>query len=290
MKYDLLEICHNQEGFARLVDFASKTEQCFFDTIEINMRWTSWFDADMCAAFGAILYRLTENLNTIKLTNIKLDVEKILSKNGFLTNYGRAPIPDTYGTTIPYHRFETKDERFFAKYIESKLIARSELPDMSRGLTKKFRESIFEVFSNAVIHSETTLGIFSCGQYFHKQHRLVFSIADLGIGMKSNIRNQIGLDLSPENAIKSAIYGRNTTKTGPIPGGHGLKLLREFIQKNNGAMIIVSDQGYWELRNNRVDSAELNHVFPGTVVTIEIDTSDTRSCVLSSEISPSDIF
>lgn len=290
MKYNLRDIRHNQQGFARLVDFASKTEQCLFDTIEIDMKQTSWFDADMCAAFGAILYRLTENLNTIQLINTPVDVDKILRKNGFLTNYGRASIPDTYGTTIPYHRFETKDERYFAKYIESELITRSELPAMSQGLTKKFRESIFEIFSNAVIHSDTTLGIFSCGQYFPKANRLVFSVADLGIGMKSNIKNKMGLDLSPVNAIEWAINGCNTTKKGPIPGGIGLKLLNNFIKKNKGTMIIVSDQGYWELNNDQLCLTQLDYAFPGTIVTIEIDTSDTRSYVLSSEISSSDIF
>jgi hypothetical protein len=30
---------------------------------------------------------------------------KILLKNGFLSHYGRMPIRDTYGTTIPYQRF-----------------------------------------------------------------------------------------------------------------------------------------------------------------------------------------
>lgn len=43
---------------------------------------------------------------------------------------------------------------------------RSEMPDMSPGLLKKFRESLFEIFSNAVLHSRTELGIYSCGQLF----------------------------------------------------------------------------------------------------------------------------
>lgn len=51
------------------------------------MQATDWLDADMCASFGAILYRLEENLNTVRLTNTRPVVRNILSKNGFLSHY-----------------------------------------------------------------------------------------------------------------------------------------------------------------------------------------------------------
>lgn len=161
---------------------------------------------------------------------------------------------------------------------------------MSPGLLKKFRESIYEIFSNAVIHSQTKLGIFSCGQYFHKKHRLDFSVADLGIGIRRNIHERLGLDLSAEEAISWALEGKNTTKAGPIPGGLGLKLLREFIVKNEGRIQIVSDKGYWELSEGTVKTKAFAEPFPGTVVTIEINTADTKSYRLVSELRPEDIF
>jgi len=128
------------------------------------MERVKWFDADMCAAFGAILYLLSDNLNSIQLINVPLGVERILARNGFLSNYGGKRIPDAWGTTIPYTRFNRKDDRYFAVYIEEKFVRRSEMPQMSPGLMKKFRESVFEIFSNSVIHSRSNLGIFTCGQ------------------------------------------------------------------------------------------------------------------------------
>lgn len=101
MKFALPEIRHDQAGFAALVRLASETKGCLFDDVDIDMGATSWFDADMCSAFGAILYRLGERLNTVELTNIRPHVEAILSKNGFLSHYGRIKIPDRWGTTIP---------------------------------------------------------------------------------------------------------------------------------------------------------------------------------------------
>ena len=192
VKIRLSEIRHNQEGFEALVSLRSKTTECLFDDIEIDMTWTSWFDADMCAPFGAILYKLSDNMNTVKLVNVPNDITRILSKNGFLSHYGGDKLPDTWGTTIPYKRFEAKDDRYFASYIEDEFVLRSEMPRMSVGLLKKFRESVFEIFSNAVIHSQTKLGIFSCGQYFPKRNRLDFAVADLGIGIRRNVRENAG--------------------------------------------------------------------------------------------------
>ncbi len=165
-----------------------------------------------------------------------------------------------------------------------------EIPSMSMGLLKKFRESIFEIFSNAVLHSKTEQGIFSCGQFFPARHRLDFSVADLGIGMRQNIKESVGLELSPEAAIAWATEASNTTKCGPVPGGLGLKLLAEFIDLNGGRIQIVSDAGYWKRENGVTVAESLSHAFPGTVVNVEINTADTTSYALTSEISEENIF
>ena len=284
------QIRHDHASFEKLASLHAQTKECILDDVEIDMKLTRWFDADMCAAFGAILYSLGENLNTVKLINIPSPVETILSKNGFLSHYGRVRIPDQFGTTIPYQRFDVKDDRHFSEYIENELIHRSELPLMLPGLLKKFRESIFEIFSNAVLHSDTHLGIFSCGQYFPKQDRLDFTVADLGVGMRQNIKRHTGLELSPENAIIWATIKHNTTKRGNVPGGLGLKLLREFIDLNGGSIQIVSDAGYWQRKNKQIIAQPLGHPFPGTVVSVEINTADTHVYGLAPNLNVEDIF
>ena len=167
---------------------------------------------------------------------------------------------------------------------------RSEIPAMSIGLLKKFRESIFEIFSNAVLHSETEMGIFSCGQFFPKRDKLDFSVTDLGIGIRQNVNKNTGLNLVPEKAIIWATEGHNTTKRGLIPGGLGLKLLSEFIDLNGGRIQIVSDAGYWKREKGEISTARLSRPFPGTVVSVEINTADKQSYALSSELSEKDIF
>ena len=290
MNLSLPQIRHDQKGFEALVCLQAQTKDCVFDNIDIDMGATGWFDADMCSTFGAILYSLGERVNTIKLINMSEGVEKILSKNGFLSNYGREKVPDRWGTTIPYQRFDAKDDRYFAGYIETELIQRSEMPAMSPGLLKKFRESIFEIFSNAVLHSRTEMGIFSCGQFFPNRKRLDFAVTDLGVGIRRNVKEIEGLDLDPENAIVWATEGCNTTKRGHIPGGLGLKLLGEFIDLNGGCIQIVSDAGYWRRENRKITVARLGQVFPGTTVSLEINTADTQSYALSTELLEANIF
>jgi hypothetical protein len=289
VKISLHEIRSDYDGFSILNNLATQTGECFLDDVEIDMQYTTWMDANMCAPLGAILYRVGRDLNTVKVTNIPNNVKVILAKNGFLCNYGWTRREDTYGSTIEYKRFEPKDDRYFAEYIEKHLIGKG-IPAMSSGLLKKFRESIYEIFSNAVIHSQTKQGIFSCGQYYYRNHRLDFSVTDLGLGIRRNILEQRGINLTAEQAINWAMEGKNTTKAGPIPGGLGLKLLREFIIKNEGRIQIVSDNGYWELSEGKVKTMAFSEPFPGTVVNIEINTADTKSYRLVSEISPDDIF
>lgn len=279
----------NFEGFSRLIEVYDELKTYDFEDIEIDMSLVDWFDANMCSPFGALLHKISHNVNNVSLVRVQSKIESVLSKNKFLSYYGRSPKVDTWGTTVEFKHFDEKDESYFGHYIEESLVGKG-LPTMTKVLMRKFRESLFEIFSNAIIHSGTNLGIFSCGQYFPAKKRFDFSITDLGIGFKENIKHKARLDLTPVEAISWAVDGRNTTKTGPIPGGLGLKLLKEFIEMNKGRIQIASDSGYWLLYNGVVSTKVLPHPFPGTVVNVEINTADRKSYRLSSEIDPDDIF
>ena len=209
-------------------------------------------------------------------------MRKFYQKNGFLSRYGGVEIPDQWGTTISYQRFD-KNDRYIVRYIENEFMHRPEIPKMSPELLKKLSESVSEIFENAIWHSRTRLGIFSCGQFFPTKEQLDFTVADLGVGIRQNIKDFIGLDLSPEKAIVWATEGNTTTRDGNVPGGLGLKLLGEFIDWNQGSIKIVSDAGYWQRKNRETSTAPLNYPFPGTVVSVEINTADTHTYKLISD-------
>ena len=290
MKYPLPEIRHDHESFEALAGLHAQTKDCYLEEIEIDLSETAYFEADMCAALGAILYRLGRQLNTVRLVGVTGEVAETLSKNGFLSHYGRAKLPDSWGAAVSYRRFDVRDDHHFSGYIERELIDRPGLPEMPPGLVKKFRESIFEIFSNAVLHSDTRLGIFSCGQYFPELERFDFMVTDLGVGMRRNIRDRMGRSLGSVDAIIWATEEHNTTKRAGVPGGLGLKLLGEFIEANGGCIRIASDGGYWQKKKTEVSTATLSHPFPGTVVSLEVKTSDAGAYRVASEVSVDDIF
>ena len=107
MKYPLPEIRHDHESFEALAGLHAQTKDCFLEEIEIDLSETAYFEADMCAALGAILYELGRKLNTVRLVGVTGEVAETLSKNGFLSHYGRAKLPDSWGAAVSYRRFDT---------------------------------------------------------------------------------------------------------------------------------------------------------------------------------------
>jgi len=273
-------------GFQRILDLDN---QIVLEDHEINI--SNWIDANMCAPLGAILYRKKTGKIPVRISDISLYVKSILQKNHFLSQFGESDKPDSYGTTLEYQRFEMDNkvyeqfQEYVIRYFRPMNLG---LPGMSPALLKRFRESLFEIFLNAYEHSYTKEGIFVCGQFFPKRQLLHFTIADLGIGIDGNIHKQLQKRLSAEDAIKWAISGKTTRRD--RSGGLGLQLIREFIKLNQGRLIIVSGAGYWELSKGVVSTHTFPTPFPGTAVTIVIDTADKTSYCLSSEVDSSDVF
>ncbi len=282
MKLAIGEIRSDFGGYSRLAKLAADGADLWFDNLELDLSSCAWFDANMSAPLGVVLAQVSDRLNDVKIRGLRHDVNAILTKNQFLVGYGYPPREDTYGSTIPYRRIQADDGRYFTGYVNRHL-KREELPKMSEALSRRFKDSILEVFTNAAAHSETTLGVFTCGQYFHKTHRLDFSVADAGIGIRRKIAKELNLRMNSDKAIEWALQEGHTTRKGSIPGGLGLKLLREFVTLNKGRIQIVSDRGYWELDAGREILKRMDHSFPGTVVNIEINTADTSSYRLRSE-------
>lgn len=276
------DVNSSMPGFSSLAELNAALDAYSFDTIDLSFARCTWFDANMSAPLGVVLARAVDNFNSVELKEFRPKVEEILSKNAFLAGFGFAKRSDIYGTTIPYRRFTTADDRYFAEYLNGHLRGK-DLPRMTPALSARFRNSILELFVNAAMHSESRLGIFACGQYFPRKHRLDFCVADAGIGMRRKIYKELGLKMNSDRAIEWALQEGHTTRKGKVPGGLGLKLIREFIGLNKGRIQIVSDRGYWEFNANGETLARMDRGFPGTVINIEINTGDTCSYCLRGE-------
>ena len=292
MKVYLHDVRTGFEGFQRIIELAGQIQLPGPGEYDVDMSGLGWLDANMCAPLGAILHKKQSEGTHITISSVARRPRAIMQKNHFLLQFGWDPMRDWHGTTIQYRRFEPTNRALkneFQEYVNRHFQRGSKgLPNMTQELLRKLRESIFEIFENALEHSYTEHGVFACGQFYPRANRLDFSIADLGVGIRGNIERNLGKRLAPEYAIQWALSG-NTTRRGR-PGGLGLQLIQEFISLNEGRLILASDAGYWELSHGNVSTRLFSTPFPGTVVTMEINTADKKSYCLRSEIDRSNIF
>lgn len=284
----------NYNGFNKLTKMLNELNQLEFETIQLNFKNCTWFEANLCALLGATINQLQNNLNWVQLVNIPPSIEKIFSKNHFLSYFGETPVSDFYKTTIKYRRYKPAEEILFKKYLDEELLSKNDMPQMSQTIEQKINESIFEIFVNSCTHGETEF-VFSCGQYFPNKQpdpRIDFTIVDLGKTIKKNVSDFLKKDVSATNALIWATSERNTTKTGSVPGGLGLKLIQEFLRLNNGEMQIASENGFWQLsKNSTTFTKTMENSFPGTIVNLEININDKNYYYDSEEeLNETDIF
>lgn len=274
------------ESIARLYQ---DSNPLFLDDLYLDFSNCGWFEANLSSPLGAVLNSVSSEINTIHLTSLPSGIEKILRKNEFLTFYGYATLNDTYGTCVKYRTFNPNETLFFKDYLNMELFSKQSLPNMSEGLTKKIKESIIEVFTNATAHSGTDR-IFACGQLFPNYQRLDFTLTNLGRTFQENVSSFLKRPISDIDAIEWATQKNNSTRVGPIPGGLGLYTLLSFLQLNDGKVQIISGTGYWLFNSNGVTKHTMNYSFRGTIVNIEFNVSDRNSYALSTELDQTNIF
>lgn len=290
MKIEIKTIHSDYNGFDALAAVAMKSRDLVLETLELDYSGCGFFEANMAAPLYAVLARSYDRLNTVELKGLKPAVETILRKNHFLTRFGFFQEQGWNQTTLPFKIFKLGAGEQFADYLERYMQGKG-IPEMSKGLTKKFRQSLFEIFQNAALHSQSEQGIFACGQFFPGKKRVDFTIADAGIGIRQNVRKYLrNSKISSCKAIEWALEEGHTTKTGRQPGGLGLSLIKDFISLNKGKIQITSRYGFYQFTHAGESIRKMDHDFPGTCVNIEINTNDPHKYSLKSELRATDIF
>jgi len=286
MIYKLGPINSNREGFENLAKLWSLASILVNRVLELDLSKCTSFAANMAAALGTVLALVADKLNRIEIVNVSGPIEHNLRRIQFLTNYGYPPL-EAGPTVLPFRRFQLADERLFGEYLRRYLPGKG-FPQIREGVGKVFQQSVFEVFQNAVVHSDSKLGVFVCGQFFPGELRLNLTVSDAGIGISRKVRSFDGnSQLTSEAAIQWALEGGNTTRTGRRPGGVGLKFLQGFVRQNRGNFQIASEDAVYDADTGY---DKLNSGLPGTTVNFEINTADTQSYHLGADVKPEEIF
>jgi signal transduction histidine kinase len=287
--FGLPDIRSDQTGFWALASLWNAAQALEFSKLELDMKRCTWFDANMCAALGAVLARVADRLNTIEIVDVRREIEDVLCRNGFLTHFGYRAVEDRHQTTLPYRRLRLADAGRFEDYLRDHLVGKG-IPEMATGFGRVFKQSLFEIFENAVHHSSSAAGVFVCGQFYPTRHRLDFSIADAGVSIPAKVGEFLARPIVAEEALAWALQEGHTTKRGALPGGVGLKFLKDFVARNGGELAIASGGAFYGFAESRDSVGPLGFAFPGTVINLEIDTTDTSTYALDGEVSAESIF
>lgn len=281
------------EGFNFLSFLNSELKNVEFEQIIFDFSQTSWFEANLCAVLGALINKSQKNLNEIEILHLQPKQRDILSKNHFLASFGGEIITDTNDTTIKYRRNKLEDDKLIKEFLDKELITKPDFPKLSDKAKAEIIRSIFEIYSNAVIHGDSKF-VYSCGQFYPQKSppRIDFTIVDIGKTIKRNVNMFLEKDYSGIDAILWALKDNNTTKPKEkkIPGGLGLKIITDFTRLNQGKIQIVSSDGYWELNKGIEKSYTLDYIFPGTIVNLEFNLNDASFYYLDNETPTEIIF
>ncbi len=170
-------------------------------------------------------------------------VKNTIRQNGFASKFGDFSVPWN-GTSIPYREDTILDMNGIMDYLTYDWLGKGW---GKRHLSERVRDAIagnmWEIYNNAFEHSDSKIGVFSCGQHFPQKNELCLSAIDFGLGIPARIRNFVGSDpraqsLPSDACLRWAFTRGKSTCTDGVARGLGLTLLKEFIQLNQG---IVND-------------------------------------------------
>ena len=241
-------------------------------------------NGNLSAALSAIHRQLGEHGKGLQFLNLRPRVRGVLNDTGLFGVAFQRPRQ----SVIPLMSFAAGESSRFDLYTRKGLENKG-LPRMSPALEQQFFSGIHELFTNFEIHAQSTPGAWASGQLFPQLGRVEMTLVDHGIGIPTKIIER-GFASTPHAAIEWAMTGANTTRQGDVPGGLGLKVLREFIRLNGGELTIASHGGFWREAKGHVEVRPLTYPFPGTAATVVVNTKDTQTYLLASEIKAGDIF
>jgi len=211
-----------------------------------------------------------------------------LRQNGFISAFDDSDNGPWRGNSIPY--FEVHDEEYVRPYLEDKWLGRGWV-NVSDKLKNVIIGKVYEIYANAFEHSKSSIGVFSCGQYFKTLNELKLTVVDFGVGIPHNVRSYLNKHIDAVAAIAWAFKEGNSTRVDEnYAGGLGLGLLKDFIEVNNGKMEVFSHNGYCLIDKDGQHLRTLEGCFEGTIINITLMCDEVFYCLDYEEESTGGFF
>lgn len=223
--------------------------------------------------------------------SFEIDVFNNLAKNQFLYHFGEPSIFENIavtstGNTIPFREDEEPLKEELIEYLKIFWLGRGWV-HISKNLRDLIVGKVLEIFVNSFEHSQSNIGVFSCGQHFPRLNQLILTVVDFGVGIPTNVRGFLNKPtFEAKKAIEWAFESGNSTKSNDQIGrGLGLDLLKDFVVKNQGCMEVFSHDGYARITSERETYVQRSAFFEGTLISIKLQ-CDEKYYMLTSETNP----
>jgi anti-anti-sigma regulatory factor len=252
--------------------------------IVIDFNYCKFLDHLGVAFLGGIIHLIKKHQGhfTFAWDTLSPKIRMNLAQNGFLQEFS-GNIEPWQGNSVPF-RYDVDYTGDIFQYLEKQWLGRNWI-NISTQLQEEIVSNVLEIYANAFDHSQSPIGVFSCGQHYPQEKRLALTAIDFGVGIVSNVRSISRLNtLSTEEALRWAFQSGNSTRTG-ITGGTGLTLLHSFIAQNRGTLTICTNDGKVEISDGKIEYASTNRLFSGTLVNIDLQCDESEYC-LSTESQP----
>lgn len=247
-----------------------------YQNITIDFRYISYLNTDKFVLLACLIeshyhencevifkggtHKLNEHLNNINF------------KNYWQPGYNRKAITKSQNnTTLCLWKISKEHMYSYSSYAQSYF--EDLLYNHKRDFTE-FNISLKEVFNNIFDHSKSEITGYVISQYYPTKNMLSFSICDFGIGIPTCILNSnIDIDtfshsLLIDKSLEDGVSSRST----PQNRGMGLNSILNYTKQSNGALLIVSNNGYLRKDvSNKFIKQDFKFDFEGTLINVQLD-------------------
>jgi Histidine kinase-, DNA gyrase B-, and HSP90-like ATPase. len=132
-----------------------------------------------------------------------------------------------------------------------------------------------EILNNAIQHSLSPIGAIITAQHFPTQRKLQIVVVDRGVGFLHNIQKRYQVNTEQDAILKALEKGVSSSPTKMYfnaidNAGYGLYALKTIIEKTNGKLMIISNNGIVKLGRHYLTAQELQNTnWKGSIVAFE---------------------
>lgn len=274
-----------QDDFVKLFDIWSQANGYSSD-VKFDFSDCNFLRPNAVAFLGGVAKLIMSRSGSVEFDweSLRSHVMVNLCQNGFAGNFG-FPSSTWTGHSIHYREDMTLNMNSIMDYLTDYWLGRGWVH-----VTDRLRDAIvgrmWEIYINAFEHSESEIGVFSCGQHFKVHNELILSVVDFGQGiparvrsfLRSHIPEELVGQLTGASCLRWAFKAGNSTSADDLRRGLGLDLLKEFVKINQGRLEIYSNDGYVLIDKDGERYQNWKYPFEGTAVHITLRCDEKLYC------------